>query len=127
MKISITELRSIVGDIVAEAKKSKKTKTKRKSKEKDPEPRAAVQPAGYSKDFSHDFSPPLGHRNALRLQGAANFGPWTDAPSSGDGDEEDTDLDETLVRPSAWRIFESRRSPKGVWESLSHKIGRGAR
>lgn len=70
MKVSLKELRSIVADVLTEAKKKKK---KSKDLEKN------VDPKGYGYAESFDFSAPLGGYNLYRSQGVTNWGPHTGA------------------------------------------------
>ncbi len=125
MKISLTELRSMVGTIIAEEKK----KAKGKKAEKLPQ----VLPREYSTDKALNFAPPLGDLNTYKIQGAAGFGPLTAAISPRDCGEVE-DLEEKVLRSfvrktigemvspqaSAWRLLEKRQAPTNIWEAAAY-------
>lgn len=86
MKISVKELRGMIGEIVSEAKKKKdKSKT----------PVKGVKPGSYSYDEAFDFSAPLGALNMYSQQGSANWGPLTTSMHTPSGFES---LSEVAIR-----------------------------
>lgn len=117
MKISVEELRGIIGEIISEAKK--KTKSEKKTKKE-------VKPTGFFFDEALDFSDPLGPLNIYAIQGASNWGPLTGVlPDVGPLEERAV---RSLVRQviserkdlSAWSRFGTRSAPKNVWEAAMH-------
>jgi hypothetical protein len=72
MKVTITDMRRIVGELLVEAKRAKK------GDKKESVSRAAdALPQGYAYVESLDFSQPLGADNLYHLQGQAGWGPQT--------------------------------------------------
>lgn len=69
MKISLSELKRVVAEVVAEASGKKKPKG---GDSKPPEAQASMKA-----DEKLDFSKPQGEDNLYRKQGAANMGPYT--------------------------------------------------
>lgn len=67
MKISLSELKEVMLEVLEEA---------RKKKEKG-DPQLKSLP-GYKKDEKLDFSKPLGSANLYKRQGQSNFGPYTE-------------------------------------------------
>ena len=126
MKISVPELRKLVEEVIAEAKKKK---------EKDLE--EEVRPDAHMYDKAHDYSPPLGAYNLYRSQGPVNWGPHTGpGPKIDDrpwGVKNESALRTALrqmiseaLMPapnSAWMGVvppAPRKVPKGIWESAMH-------
>ena len=133
MKISVNELRGMIGEIVAEAKKKNKDKSKKPTK--------GVKPNGFSFDEAFDFSAPLGAHNLYALQGASNWGPLTGPGTHLADGTSVKNLPEQAVRAlvrqviseqasrsnSAWSSF---GGPKNVWTEAMHyydnqKLGLG--
>jgi hypothetical protein len=116
-EVSLTELRALVSDVVAEAKR----KSKGKKKEEAP-PRYEAEgkgSKGYSYAENFDFSLPLGTANLYRAQGASNIGPWTGEAIPYDPSPE---LKEALER-DPWGFLSEvagLSSAGNVWESASH-------
>lgn len=114
MKITLQEIKGMVSEILAEAKK-KKEKSEKAKKE--------VHPAAYSYSEAFDFSAPLGAYNLYRSQGAVNWGPMT-----GPGSKVDDQVDGGRSTEAALRSFvrESIRSElkedRSVWTELSEMV-----
>lgn len=122
MKMTLKELREFVKQaVLEEARKSKKK----------PAPEAKLNPAAkaYGQHAeSFDFSQPLGNLNLYKLQGAANFGPYTNSAGVVDPTqlvEYAPDVASTIrgvneaLSQSAWTpIIEMARPPENVWEAL---------
>lgn len=70
MKVDLAELKNIVSNVVSEAKKKVKKDNPSDVKE---------HPAQFSSAETFDYSKPLGDKNYLKHDGAANFGPYTGA------------------------------------------------
>lgn len=106
MKIDIESLRKVVGKMVSEAKK-------KKGKAKVEEPK--VRNDAHVRDPRLDFSKPLGAENTYRLQGGANFGPYT-----GDADAIVTDGAPVNLEMSRYgtRMGESA----GSWEHAARLL-----
>lgn len=102
MKITVNELRIIVGDVLAEAKKKKKVEEK---------PPKEPHPGAYRHAEALDFSTPLGDSNPYKIQGQANFGPYTANVSVKD----DVKL-ESLVRGGV--------SPGSAWAPIVEELGK---
>jgi hypothetical protein len=116
MKVSIDELRKIVGEVVSEAKKKK---------EKSDELKYTAHPKEYGYAESLDFSAPLGGYNLYRSQGAANWGPYTGAgPKIDDNvriDPVSTSLTEEKMLRSLLRsiIGETLMPRSSAWDVIS--------
>lgn len=123
MSATIKEIKKVVSDVLAEAKKKKEKAIALKH---DPKPPAY----GYAEAF--DFSAPLGAYNLYRNQGPVNWGPMTSAG---------TKIDDKIVpqrerleaalrgiqteaaKPSSWeRLSEAvdPQVPGNVWEAANH-------
>jgi hypothetical protein len=91
MKMTLTELKLTIADMISEAKK------KAKKEDKIEKLGAQVEAYGfYNKE--HDFSAPLGAYNLYRQQGQVNWGPQTSAG---------TRVDSNVGNPNAIHIKES--------------------
>lgn len=125
MKISVPELRKLVEEVIAEAKKKKDDLEEEH------------RPDGFVYDKAHDMSAPLGAYNRYRSQGAVNFGPYTGAgPNIDDrpyGVKSESALRTVLrsmigeaIMPdpsSAWMGVvppAPKRAPKNMWEAAMH-------
>lgn len=128
MKISVPELKKLVEEVIAEAKK------KKEDLEED------HRPDGFVYDKNFDMSQPLGAYNLYRSQGPVNFGPFTGAgPKIDDrpyGAKNESAL-RTVLRgmigealmpdaSSAWMgvvppaVPAPRSAPKNMWEAAMH-------
>lgn len=144
-KVTLTELKRTIAEILDEAKKKKVKAEKIKNLS------AQVEAYGYY-DEAHDFSPPLGARNLYRQQGAmANWGPLTSYgtevdvrgagnPSAGSAsgqlkmNETDERALRSLVREvirnglidesSAWSPLLRKSEPifESTWEEIAHTL-----
>lgn len=140
MKMTISELKHQIADILDEAKKKKEKaeKIKRMS--------AQIEAYGYYTE-EHDFSAPLGAANLYRSQGAVNWGPYTSAGTHVDHQnagnpnqgylkirESDERALRSLVREviqnglidesSAWAPFTQKQEPlfESTWEEVAYRI-----
>ena len=138
MKMTITELKHTIAEILDEAKKSKDKaeKIKRMSKQ--------VEAYGFYTE-EHDFSAPLGAFNLYRQQGASNWGPYTSAgvridkqnagsPNNGPAGIHEERALRMLVREvlqngviaedSAWAPFVSKPEPifESTWEEAVYRM-----
>jgi hypothetical protein len=114
MKITMNELRALIGAVLSEARKSKKSKKKGKEQ---PNRMQTTKPEAYAYDESFDFSNPLGAYNLYKSQGAAGWGPMTGpGPKVDDGiriPPQKVNLGEGLAPDSEWaRFFENKTSRK---------------
>lgn len=124
MKISVNELKSMVGQIVSEAKK-KKSKSEK--------PMKGVKPTGFSFDEAFDFSTPLGDWNLYARQGSSSWGPLT-GPGTKLGEELSSagrSLSENAVRSLVRQVIKEHAAPMNIWESAMHwydnqKLGLGS-
>jgi hypothetical protein len=122
MKISVTELRKMVGEIVSEAKKKKPKQDK---------PSKGVKPQGYSSASALDFSAPLGPHNLYKQQGVSNWGPLTGPGSEFDDNElEPKDVNEQALRSVVRSVISEQSQPQNIWEKAMHwydnqKLGLG--
>lgn len=124
MNAMTEEIKRLVEDVLAEAKKKKEKAVELKH---DPKPSAY----GYAEAF--DFSAPLGAYNLYRTQGAVNWGPMT-GPGTKIDDRivgQKAGLESVLkgivteaLQPSAWDVLaESVKPatvPTNVWEAANH-------
>lgn len=121
MSDKIYEIRKLVGEVLAEAKKKK---------EKAEQLKYEAKPAGYSYSEALDFSAPLGAYNLYRTQGPVNWGPMT-GPGTKIDDRiagQRAGLEEVLhgivkemAAPSAWAplLKESNENlGEGPWDYL---------
>ncbi|MHB8407947.1 MAG: hypothetical protein ACYDHY_07675 [Acidiferrobacterales bacterium] len=133
MKVKISELKTIVKDMILEAGKAKK---KAKSSVV-PKPEAVPRPLQYKYDEALDMSKPLGNDNLYKGQGGAGWGPNTSAHGQSitgmetraikaQGYSESHEflkdvLQEVSTPVSHWDFLTPtvRPEPKGVWEVLS--------
>lgn len=109
MKATLSEVKAIVFEILSEAEKKKKGK-KKKAKEGDP--KCEVQPKGYTKADSHDFSEALGIFNRYALQGASAWGPDTGS----------TPTSEKALRNFIKESISEYIVAESVWKTLSESI-----
>lgn len=124
--MNIKELKAIVKDVLAEAKKKKKAESK------------PSQPSEYKTDKNFDFSAPLGQYNLYKSQGAVNWGPMTSPGTSIDTDinkstsaknsKEDRDfihgvVGESLIpEATVWKESKEKTSFANIWEVALHVI-----
>lgn len=127
--MKIDELRTLISQVLAEAKKKKEKSDKAKVK---PEPPA------YSYAEAFDFSAPLGAYNLYHNQGVVNWGPQTSGgprvddqvtvPSAAALTQEAVSgfigklMNEQAVSQSEWDVFQEHveNGPEGIWESALH-------
>lgn len=124
MKITLTELRQMVRDVISEAKKKKSG----------PVHETEVRTDGHLRpEKAHDFSPPLGGLNPYRQQGQANFGPYTGDPTNvtnaaagyaGDRPLYGSKLSESALRSAIRALVseELRPDPRSAWAALSPPV-----
>ncbi len=115
-------IKTIVAQVISEAKKKKK-------KDNDQKYVACPKEYGYADAF--DFSSPLGDENRYKAQGDSNLGPYTNS-----GNPEDKKLraaiketirEAMLNERSPWDFLSeslrmNERNPKNVWESLGRFV-----
>lgn len=122
MKITMNELRDLVGAVLSEAGKSKKKRYKGDAAKYTDQPNRmqTKQPHEYKFEDVFDFSAPLGADNLYRQQGAAGWGPSTAASAPvDDGQRFPVTYGEGVDPSSEWsRLVEER----GIWESLDSII-----
>jgi len=131
MKVTLEEIKSIVSDVLSEAKK-KKEKSEKAKKE--------VHPAGYSYAEALDFSAALGAYNLYGSQGAVNWGPMTGPGTKVDdriagGRAESESILRSFIKEaikqemnedqSAWQQLSektnvAKKNPSNVWEAAQH-------
>lgn len=99
------EIKETILEVLSEAKKKK---DKKKEKEALPNGRK-VQPTDWSYSPELDMSAPLGDENLYKIQGAANFGPYTgvDKHCKDDGVKLSVKIKESLTKESAWNLAEA--------------------
>jgi hypothetical protein len=118
MKITVEQLRTMVNSAINEAKKKRKKDLGE----------AEARPDGYMSDKNMDFSKPLGALNYYRMQGSANFGPYTGDPDSMIGSASGVDMDiprygtkmEAALRAVVGQMIseELRPDPVSAWARL---------
>ena len=114
MKTTLAEIKMIVSDVLAEAKK-KKEKSEKAKKE--------VHPAGYSYSEAFDFSTPLEEYNLYKSQGAVNWGPMTSTGTKIDdriaGGRSET---ESILRSFIKEAIREEVGEDSSWQQLSEII-----
>ena len=121
MEDTLKEIRQIVSEVLAEAKKKKEKSDRLKKK---------VDPPAYSYAEAFDFSAPLGAYNLYRTQGAVNWGPMTSAGTKIDdhilGQRAEAEgalrayVREAIKSDSSWQSLSEAMNPsvpENVWEA----------
>lgn len=120
MSATNKDIRKVVSEVLAEAKKKKE---KAAALKHDP------KPAAYAYAEAFDFSAPLGAYNLYRNQGPVNWGPMTSAGTKIDDkivpqrerlEAALRGIQKEAVQPSSFEKLSESIDPKGVWESAGH-------
>lgn len=113
MKMTINELRTIIKDMIIEAKKKKVKKDKLDKK---------VNPPAYTHADALDFSSPLGGYNLYASQGAVNWGPMT-GPGSKIDDNVATSYNTNELKEFIQRAtFDGLIHNDSAWKSLAESL-----
>lgn len=127
MQMTITELRELVGEVLAEDKKAKKEK---KIEKEEVSRVGDAVPKGFAYAEALDFMRPLGQDNLYHLQGQAGWGPQTGTGVSMNMDDNIV-LNKNIFRfqestgRSAWDVLHEVSKPQrpaqeSIWESALH-------
>ena len=115
MKLSINELKSLIGEVISEAKKKAKKKPKKEKLEE-----LEVNTDGHAVDIKLDFSAPQGAENLYRKQGQVNWGQYTSNTDTIDDSLYGTKTEELIRGVVRAAIAESMTADKtSEWHRLA--------